>query len=690
MKVKDKSKKELYLEIEYLRRQVDELKSVLNVQTIPEEIIADYKHYLSLLESESDAIFKGNKKLEFIFANQAANELTGYSIDELKKMNFRDLFSEQELMQKPFELKEVLEGKNIVKQRYLLRKDGTELPVEMNTKVLHDDTLLTIIRDISYRINLEKALFESERRYKLAVDAAEEGIWDWYTDTDEVFYSDKWKEQIGYLPDEIENKFSSWEELLHPDDKQRIYKELDDYLRNPDKHFVAEFRLRHKDGTYRWIKNKAASEVNDKGKVIRMFGAHTDVTEEVLAKQELLKINKEAELQNIKLKRSERELLALNEELIIAKEKAEESNRLKSAFLANMSHEIRTPMNGILGFSQLLLSPGITEDKLRQYTEIIISSGKHLLQIINDIIDLAKIDAGQMQISKSPVNINDLLREMYSIVKSSLKNKDINLKLELQLVDQDATVLTDETRLRQVISNLLNNALKFTHEGFIKFGYTLFNETVEFFVEDSGIGIPKDKLNLIFNRFIQGNADTEKLYGGTGLGLSISKSCTQLLNGKIWVESEPDIGSTFYFSIPYKKGKIKKVRIKNEGAVKFKKETILIVEDDPVNIEYLKAIIADQNLNFFTAGTADDAINTAVNKDLDLVLMDIQLPGKDGNFAIQEIKKIKPDLPIIAQSAYAFEEEKKISFEAGCDEYLTKPIKPEDLIKSVYNLLNLS
>jgi PAS domain S-box-containing protein len=690
MEVKNKSLQDLIKENEFFRRQVDELKSVLNIQTIPEEVLIDYKEYLTFLESENDAVFKGNKSLDLIYVNQAAVKLTGYSIDEMKNMTFADLFSKIELQSKPFAVNDVLKGDVIVKQRNLLRKDGTEIPIEMNTKYLPDETLICIIRDISNRIRLENALIESERRYKLAIDAAEEGIWDWMVGSDEVFYSEKWKEQVGYLPDELEDKFSTWEKLLHEDDRERMYADLQSYIDSPKEHFIAEFRLKHKDGSYRWIRNKAASVLNEKGKVIRMFGAHTDITEEIHAKQALLMKNKEVEAQNEKLKRSERELLALNEELILAKEKAEESNRLKSAFLANMSHEIRTPMNGILGFSQLLLNEDLSEKTVKQYAEIIISSGNHLMQVIDDIIDIAKIDAGQMNISKESVCLNTLFNELVSICKSELKkiNKDtITVQVDIGENDSNSVIITDKTRLRQILTNLLNNAIKFTHKGYIKLGYSFSDNEIDFFVEDTGIGISKDKLNIIFNRFTQGNTDTEKLYGGTGLGLAISKSCTELLNGRIWVESELKKGSVFYFSIPYEKGEKTVEKRIEKDEIQFNKQAILIVEDDLINLEYLKAILSEHNLTLFTAKTALTAIQIVEDNVIDLVLMDIQLPGKDGNFAIRKIKEIKPELPVIAQSAYAFEDEKKISFESGCDFYLTKPIKADEMVQALKKLL---
>jgi len=243
-------------------------------------------------------------------------------------------------------------------------------------------------------------------------------------------------------------------------------------------------------------------------------------------------------------------------QLKVARDKAEESNQLKSAFLANMSHEIRTPMNGILGFAQILTEPGITSVQLDRYSKIITQSGHHLLNIINDIIDIAKIESGQLNFIESAVNINQLLKELYSFFNSFIaqtEKKGIELKINLPLPDNSAVLSTDPTRLKQILTNLINNSVKFTEKGFIEFGYELTNNNIVFHVKDSGIGIPENKKKVIFERFNQASETTEKIYGGTGLGLSISKACIEKLGGDIWVKSKINFGSEFYFTIPYKK-----------------------------------------------------------------------------------------------------------------------------------------
>jgi len=376
------------------------------------------------------------------------------------------------------------------------------------------------------------------------------------------------------------------------------------------------------------------------------------------------------------------------EQLEIEKDKANESNRLKSAFLANMSHEIRTPMNGIIGFAQFLSDPDITKEKLKKYSEIIIKSGNHLLALINDIIDISKIESGKLSINKSKVNINVLINELQVFFQSYIektKKTAINLEISTPLSNEKALIKTDPVRLKQILTNLINNAIKFTDKGSIKIGYQLNDKTLVFNVTDTGIGIQKEKQKMIFKRFSQASGTTEKQYGGTGLGLSISKACVEKLGGKIWLDSEFGKGSEFFFSLPYKvvQSTNKSDNIFNSTINDFKQAKLLIVEDDLINFTLLSELLKKNNINVLHSENAEDAISKVkANNDIKLVLLDIQLPGKDGNYAAREIRKLKPNLPIIAQSAYAFDKEKEISISAGCNGYLTKPVVFEELQKT--------
>jgi PAS domain S-box-containing protein len=395
-----------------------------------------------------------------------------------------------------------------------------------------------------------------------------------------------------------------------------------------------------------------------------------------------------------KRKLAEKRLTEANIELKHAKEKAEESDRLKSAFLANMSHEIRTPMNAIIGFASFLKNRDKSREDIDLYANIISSSGAHLLNLINDIIDISKIDAGKISVAPEPANITLLMREVYSFFESELT---INQKQEVRLITKFPPVNifanTDVTRLRQILFNLLSNAVKFTSEGTIEFGFQEQNEKLLFFVKDTGIGIPEKFHDQIFNRFTQAAATTEKLYGGTGLGLAIVKACVETLGGKIWLQSQEGKGTTFYFTIDYQHCVMESPSevTATETKVIFRNEHILIAEDDDYSFQYLKEILNPFNLRITRTTTGTETIH-AVLKDnsIDLVIVDIQLPEIDGLTATKKIREQKKLIPIIAQTAYAFSDDRRKSLEAGCNEYVSKPVQPEKLINTMHQLLNKS
>ena len=389
-------------------------------------------------------------------------------------------------------------------------------------------------------------------------------------------------------------------------------------------------------------------------------------------------------------------------ELIIAKEKAEESDRLKTAFLANMSHEIRTPLNAIMGFSGLL-SPKLDEEVTNNYVNIINNSGLQLLSIINDIIDIAKIEAGQINIEVSECQVNSFLKELLTSKKQKLineKTENKRIKLSIDNPDDNFTIQTDPTRLKQVMTNLVNNALKFTEQGKIEFGYHLpgniendkVNENeILFFVKDTGIGIKKSQHEFIFERFRQVENSLTKRYGGTGLGLAISKSLIEKLGGRIWVESEEGKDSRFYFTVPYKeqKGRIKVSPKKNLGSQLIEGKTILIAEDEPSNFHILEILLGKTKSKLIWARNGQEAIDLfKKNKEtIDIVLMDIQMPIKNGLVATKEIKQIKSDVPILAQTAYALSGDKERFLKAGCDDYISKPIEKDLLFEKIGGLI---
>ena len=380
-----------------------------------------------------------------------------------------------------------------------------------------------------------------------------------------------------------------------------------------------------------------------------------------------------------------------NIELEKAKEEAEKANLLKSAFLANMSHEIRTPMNAIVGLTDALKTGDVSEDNRTIYLDLISKSNSHLLKLINDVVDISKIESKEMKISSHKFSLNELMRDLLEsqriMLKTSEKSESIEYSLSLGLSDELANIKTDSTRLRQVLLNLLNNAYKFTSKGKIDFGYTLKGDDLHFYVRDSGIGIEESKLNHIFERFTQAETDTTRKYGGTGLGLSISKSLVELCGGTINVESTLGEGSTFTFTLSYQ---CETDAVTNEIAIEkdldFENLNILVAEDDNLNFTVLKALLSPLGCKLERVVTGVEVVSEIKkNTDYDLILMDIQMPELDGIEATKLIREITTNIPIIAITANAFEDEMYKIKEAGCVDYITKPINKNLLIKSIQN-----
>jgi signal transduction histidine kinase/CheY-like chemotaxis protein len=377
--------------------------------------------------------------------------------------------------------------------------------------------------------------------------------------------------------------------------------------------------------------------------------------------------------------------------LVRAKHQAEESDQLKSAFLANMSHEIRTPLNGILGFSHLLTKNNLSKNQKEKFVSIIKNNGKQLLNLINDILDISKLEARQLKIFESEFSLNELMKEIKTLFQNDpkLQNKEVTLHAHQELKKGNDYILADQERISQIFQNLINNAIKFTEEGRIDFGYKKEENRVIFYVKDTGMGIAKEKQQEIFNRFQQEESSFKTQAGGTGLGLSISKGLIELMDGTIWVESAEGKGSSFFFSIPYKPGNSNKAETaKTVPSKKYQEKTILIVEDDQHSYQLLLAFLKEYQSNVLSAVDGIQAVKTVKeNPEIDLILMDIRLPRMDGLEATKEIKKINPNIPVIAQSAYAMSEDRKKSSEAGCDDFIPKPIERDKFFELIEKYL---
>jgi PAS domain S-box-containing protein len=388
---------------------------------------------------------------------------------------------------------------------------------------------------------------------------------------------------------------------------------------------------------------------------------------------------------------------AAEAEIIKARERAEESDRLKSTFLANMSHEIRTPMNAIVGFAELLSDPGISTEERKHFSTIIQSRSDDLMHIINDLLEISRIESGNATIVHQRVDLNLLMDDLEAVFSQKLERtgKKISMTCLKSLASERIVVVTDGYILRQVFANLIDNAIKYTPEGEIVFGYdTNEGDILHCFVTDTGIGISRENQKVIFEHFRQAEIENQHRFGGTGLGLSICKGSLSLLDGTIGVESEPGKGSTFRFSIPLEPAKPTAHEPKANPAVIISKKTfnwtgkkILVVEDEESNMEFLKVILAGTKALLVPAYSGSEVRNLLSDlMTFDLVLLDIRLPDASGWDLAREIKSIRMDLPVIVQTAFAMSSDRLKGEEAGCDDYISKPISKDKLLKliSVY------
>jgi signal transduction histidine kinase/CheY-like chemotaxis protein len=389
-----------------------------------------------------------------------------------------------------------------------------------------------------------------------------------------------------------------------------------------------------------------------------------------------------------------RELQESNEELIIAKEQAEKSDKLKSAFLANMSHEIRTPMNGILGFAELIKDNDDLED-INENADIILENSRHLLELISDIVDISKIEAGVMMMRNEKFLLNELLREIQAFFKNDplVQSNGLDIKLNLGLEDVESEIYIDKTRLKQVLVNLVKNSAKFTHQGYVEIGYKKQESDLVFYVKDTGKGVTDEQIQFIFERFMQVASTISPNEDGVGLGLTISKAIINQFGGEIWVESEPGQGAIFYFNLPLKSGESVFLQSEYQKSINmeynWKDKLILVAEDVPTNYLLVKKSLRKTDVQLLWTKNGQETVDAVKeNKNINLVLMDIRMPIMNGLDATKEIKKLRPGLPVIAQTAYAMDGDKENSLSAGCDDYVSKPINLKEFIELIATYLD--
>jgi|WetSurMetagenome_2_1015567.scaffolds.fasta_scaffold00558_7 PAS domain S-box-containing protein len=658
-------------------------KEIIGFQGIARNITERKKMETKLRESE--ARFKGyfntslagiaitSPEAGWIDVNDRVCEMLGYPKEEMLKMKWTDITYSEDLDIDLDQFKKVLngeiEGYNLDKR--FNTKNGQTIWTSMAVNCLRNGDgkvqyLITVLIDITSRKLTEEALLNSQQLLTNALKLAGMGAWEFDVNKDEFTFNDLFYKIYNTSLEIVGGyKMSSEDysrQFVFPDDSQIVKKEIIKSLETTDPSYSlqVEHRSLLPNGDAGYV-NVRFSLIKDKaGKTVRLIGVNQDITGQ---------------------KKNEFDLMR-------AKEKAEESDKLKTAFLHNISHEIRTPLNAIVGFSALLTEPGLDKDSLLSFIDTITQSSNQLLAIINDIIEISNIDAGIVKLSKSEIQINMVFERLFDQFFPVASERSLSLRKKTPLPANEAIIQADNTKFIQVLSNLVGNALKFTSNGTIEFGYDLTNGFLKFYVSDTGIGIPEDQYQRIFDRFYQVEHMMARHFEGTGLGLSISKAFVEIMGGKIWVESELGKGSVFYFTLPYNKPEIKvpKPSINNTDKIFDIRASILVAEDDENNYNLIKKYLAFPNITLFRAKNGVEAVNCCESGQyLDLVLMDLKMPEMDGYEATKKIKELRPSLSIIAQTAFITDNEK--AYKSGCVDIITKPFNRRSLLEIIEKYL---
>ncbi len=625
-----------------------------------------------LYESMNDAFVVLDMDANVVEFNKAYKEMLGYSADELLYMSCHDLTPEKwlEFDQRIIQEEVLITGSSRVYEKECTRNDGSLIPVELRLYLLKDEDgnpkgFWAMVRDISDRKKTMTQVENERSHLKILIETVPEMIW--LKDPKGIYLScNRNFEKFNGL---VENALVGKSDYdFYPKEIADFYWEKDLEVLNSTKSVrFTNWAVSATNGN-RILTETIKTPMHDSdGNLLGVLGVSRDITDIKMAEKELLK----------------------------AKEKAEESDKLKSIFLANMSHEIRTPMNAIMGFSELLVDSELTEEEKSQYVSIIQNSGNRLLQIIDDIVDISKLELDQVAVKKSETNLHELFESSIDVVRRGelLQAKpNVELVLNLPKEYERLSVFTDANRFHQILDNLLNNAIKFSEIGKVEVGYEfkkyLSQTVVEVYVRDEGCGIPKNRHDIIFERFRQG--DEEKFTDGTGLGLSISKGLVKLLGGDIRFESEVGKGSIFYFTLPYSKSEADEIDTFEfeKPAQSLNRKSILIAEDDYNSFLYLKKLFEDENVIISHAQNGIMMMNLMDEVEPDLVILDMKIYEQTSTDCLAELKSRNRHIKVIAQTAFSVKGEKERIINAGCHGFFSMPISKKDLLNEVKRVLN--
>ncbi|WP_297089565.1 PAS domain S-box protein [uncultured Draconibacterium sp.] len=608
---------------------------------------------------------KNDESWSMNFMSEGCFSLFGYHPKELTNgtVRYDDLIHPDDKKYVWNTIQDSIAEKKSYELEYRIKtKNDTEKWVWERGKAIYNDKEILLegfISDITRRKTLERA----NEMLSKAIESSPASIVITDADGNIEYVNPFFEEKSGYHKAEVLGQNPRI--LKSGEQDKAFYKEMWQTIKAGNIWF-GEFLNKKKNGERYW-EQANISPIFDQQKRITQFIA---VKEDITEKKQTLK------------------------ELREAKEKAEQSDKLKSSFLANMSHEIRTPMNGILGFTELLKEPDLTTEQQHEFINVIQTSGDRMLSTINDIIDISKIESGMVNLNMQDINLSALINELYVFFQPSMHKKGIDFKVNENNGVPVSLLHTDPDKLNSILTNLIKNAYKFTASGTIEFGYTLSNKSIHFYVHDTGVGIPQNRQQAIFDRFVQADVADSRVFEGSGLGLSITKSYTEMLNGSINLKSNVGEGTTFNVSLPIvlttNETKISENDFRqNFSTLINKKLKILIAEDDPISIELLKLLVNEIASEIIIANNGQEAVQLVQeNADIDLLLMDIKMPILDGFNATEKIRAFNNNVKIIAQSAFAQPEDIRKAQKSGCNDFVSKPIHKHRLFESIQRLFN--
>jgi hypothetical protein len=522
---------------------------------------------------------------------------------------------------------------------------------DLNTNLRHSNEELAGQKDL-----ITKKHIETDKFYEMLVQSANDGISFYDRSWNLRFCNSAFYSMIGY----DRNSYNSLnpEDLFHPEDQDYQLRREQALVNNG--FFESEVRLKHSAGHYMYFSTRSVMVRSETGEVLGALTISRDITR----------------------------LKKIHEDLIKANIGAESSKKLKSTFLANISHEIRTPLNSVVGFSNLLLSNNLTNEVKEEYIEHINHNSEKLLQIIGDIIDLSRLESSQIQITYEEASLNMIVNEIIEEARQVIRRneKPIILNVKNHFEELGDLIFTDRIWLKRVLNHLMDNAVKFTLDGSVEFSYSLEDQNIVFRIRDTGIGINKENIGRIFEEFSQEFDGHHRPFEGLGIGLTLAKEVVERMGGKIYVQSEKGVGSEFSFSIPYRPAGSRSSRAfgNNDHSsipIDWTSKKCLLVDDNKDVLIYLNRILIDTGVTILTARSGLEALELIkITPDIDIVLLDMQMSEMNGIEATKEIRKIRKDIPIIAQTAFIFEDDKDIILEAGCDACLIKPIRRDHLL----------